>query len=92
MIYERKVRQLHGKSNNHDINVATVEKSNIIRNQRILCNHMLLSIIKRLLHECSGNMNIYSPEKTNFSRAKPSGNIIFLEGINLYTCISLTIM
>lgn len=50
MIYERKMRQLNGKSNNHDAKFATVEKSNIIRNQRILCNHMLLGIIKRLLH------------------------------------------
>lgn len=68
MIYERKERQLNGKSNNYDVitqNVATVEKSNIIKNQRILCNHMLLGIIKSLLHQCSGNMKIYSPEKTS---------------------------
>lgn len=50
---------------------------------------MMFYIIKHLLHKCSGNMTIILPEKLNFPRAIPSGNIIFLGEINYY--ISLII-
>lgn len=68
-IYENKDGQSENK--NHD--VIDFDNSRIIKNLRILKNHLLFGIIKLVLHECSRNMKIYSPRKIIF----PSGNMIF---------------
>lgn len=72
---------------NQTITTLFLKSQTIIRNQHILYNHILFSIIKMPIAWMYG---IYPLRQIKFPWAKPSGNMIFLGGINSH--ISLTIM
>lgn len=85
-----KEKRYNNKKNQPIKTLLLTTSRKIIRNRSTLYNHMFNGIKKLLLHDGEKSHNA---EKSYFTLAKPSGNMIFFGGRGgTYLHISLTIM
>lgn len=72
-----KEKRYNNKKNQPITTLLLTTSQKIIRNRSTLYNHMFIGIKKLLLHDGEKS---YNAEKSYFTLAKPSGNMIFFGG------------